>query len=87
MPIKPGNRQWLPIGSPACQREQAPAQARSPIPAPAVLNRSEALARAWQETPEVRPEQVVRAKALLMDDAYPNAEVVARIAGLMAQGR
>ena len=50
-----------------------------------VLNRSEALARAWQETPDVRPEQVVRAKALLMDDSYPNAEVVARIAGLMAR--
>ena len=85
MPIKPGNRQWLPLGSPACQREQAPAQARQPEPDTVVLNRSEALARAWQETPDVRPEQVVRAKALLMDDSYPNAEVVARIAGLMAR--
>lgn len=53
-------------------------------PDEAALDDSEALARAWQETPEVRPEEVARAKVLLKDPLYPQGEVVACIAWLMA---
>jgi hypothetical protein len=38
-----------------------------------------------QETPEVRPEKVAQAKALIEDAAYPSADVVAKIASLMAE--
>jgi anti-sigma28 factor (negative regulator of flagellin synthesis) len=43
------------------------------------------VARAWQQTPEVRPEKVARAKALIEDGSYPRANVIASIASLMAE--
>ncbi|MGO9202481.1 MAG: hypothetical protein ACLQM8_18310 [Limisphaerales bacterium] len=72
-------------GSPGRPRGQAAGQEPRLEPDKADLNGSEALDRALQETPEVRPEKVAQAKALIEDAAYPSADVVAKIASLMAE--
>jgi hypothetical protein len=69
----------------AAPRIRARLRGRGLEPDKGALNGSEALAWAWQETPEVRPEKVSRAKALLKHGSYPPAEVVAHIAFLMAE--
>ena len=46
---------------------------------------TEALDKAMQSTPAVRPEKVARAKALLADPAYPSAAVLNRVTDLLTQ--
>jgi hypothetical protein len=49
------------------------------------LARTEALNAALNATPEVRADQVARAKALIQDPGYPLAKVVDQVAGVLAK--
>jgi hypothetical protein len=85
MPIIPNNEPAATPRVPASSKGQAAAQGLQLEPDKAALDHSEALDRALQETPEVRPERVAQAKALLNDDFYPPADVLAKIASLLAE--
>ncbi len=85
MPNDPNHEPAATPGLKARPRGQAPTQGPRLEPDTAALSGAEALDRAWQETPEVRPERVAQAKALLKDVSYLPAEVVAKIASLMAE--
>ena len=50
------------------------------------LARTDALDAALKATPDVRPEQVARAKALIQDPSYPSTKVVDQVAGVLAKG-
>jgi hypothetical protein len=49
------------------------------------LAKSDALNAALKATPEVRAEQVARAKALIQDPGYPSDKVVKQVAEVLAK--
>ena len=49
------------------------------------LAKTDALGAALKATPEARPDQVARAKALIQDPGYPSAKVVQQVAGVLAK--
>ena len=49
------------------------------------LAESHALDAALKATPEVRAEQVARAKALIQDPGYPSTKVVGEVAKLLTE--
>jgi hypothetical protein len=49
------------------------------------LAKADALDAALQATPEVRAEQVARAKALIQDPTYPSDKVVDQVAEVLAK--
>jgi hypothetical protein len=67
---------------------ELPARSRAAAPGlgqdQANLSGAEDLSQAFQQTAAARPEEVARATALAEDPAYPPAEVVDSISGLMA---
>jgi hypothetical protein len=48
------------------------------------IGRTQALEQTLQETPQIRPEMVARANALVADDNYPSDETLNQMAGLLA---
>lgn len=54
-------------------------------PAMVDLAKADALDAALQATPEVRAEQVARAKALIQDPTYPSDKVVDQVAEVLAK--
>jgi hypothetical protein len=62
--------------------------ARQPNPQPAdttmSFERTQALQKTLQETPQVRPEAVTQASALVSDAGYPSDELLNKMAGLLA---
>jgi hypothetical protein len=48
------------------------------------FERTQALEKTLQETPQVRPEAVTQASALISDANYPSDEVLNKMAGLLA---
>jgi flagellar hook-length control protein FliK len=68
---------------------QAAAQTREPAKAESDavdLSRGSKLETSLSASPEVRTEEVSRAKALITDDSYPSAEVINHVAKVMAEG-
>ena len=49
------------------------------------LAKADALDAALEATPEVRAEQVAKAKALIQDPGYPSAKVVDQVAEVLAK--
>ena len=49
------------------------------------LGKADALDAAFEATPEVRAEQVAKAKALIQDPGYPSARVVDQMAEILAK--
>lgn len=49
-----------------------------------VLDESRALEARFSDAPEVRPDVVARARALVADPQYPPAETIRKIANLLA---
>ena len=49
------------------------------------LAKAGALDAALKATPDVRAEQVAKAKALIQDPGYPSAKVVDHVAGVLAK--
>jgi len=45
---------------------------------------TESLNRSFEQTPEVRPEKVAEAKALIQDGSYPPAVMIRKISALLA---
>jgi hypothetical protein len=66
---------------------QAPTPARKTATEPnkVDLAKADALDAALKATPDVRAEQVARAKALVRDPGYPSDKVVHRVAELLAK--
>jgi hypothetical protein len=50
----------------------------------ATFQRSEALNQAFQSTPDVRPDQVARARELIGNVEYPPRETIAKLSTLLA---
>jgi hypothetical protein len=48
------------------------------------FERTQALEKTLQETPQVRPEAVTQASALISDANYPSDETLNKMAGLLA---
>jgi len=48
------------------------------------IGRTQALEQTLQETPQVRPEMVARASALVADENYPSDELLNKLAGHLA---
>ena len=48
------------------------------------FERTQALEKTLQEAPQIRPETVARASALVADDSYPSDETLGKMAGLLA---
>jgi hypothetical protein len=48
------------------------------------FERTQALEKTLKETPQVRPEMVTRASALVGDTSYPSDELLNNVAGLLA---
>jgi hypothetical protein len=48
------------------------------------IGRTQALEQTLQDTPQIRPEMVARANALVADDNYPSDETLNQMAGLLA---
>ena len=63
---------------------------RSPVQSPGlgqdklVASGADALNTALEQTPAARADSIARARGLVADASYPSAEVVRKIAGLMA---
>ena len=68
-------------------RIQAPAPLRKTPTEPktADLAKTDALDAALKAMPDVRPEQVARAKALIRESGYPSDKVVNQVAGVLAK--
>lgn len=49
------------------------------------FERTQALEQALKEAPQVRPDAVVRASALVADADYPSEELLNQMAGLLAK--
>jgi hypothetical protein len=49
------------------------------------IGRTQALEKTLQATPQIRPEAVARAGALVADEGYPSDQVLARLAGHLAE--
>jgi hypothetical protein len=66
---------------------QAPTPPRKTATKPKMVDlaRTEALNASFKETPEVRADQVARAKALIRDPGYPSAKVVEQVAEVLAR--
>jgi hypothetical protein len=65
---------------------QAPEPPRLPVMRPdnLALATSESLNQALSDTPEVRPDKVAEAKALVQDGSYPPAVIIRKISALLA---
>ncbi len=48
------------------------------------FERTQALEKTLQETPQVRPEAVAQASALVSDENYPSDALLNKMAGLLA---
>jgi hypothetical protein len=48
------------------------------------FQRTQALQKILQETPQVRPEAVTQASALIADENYPSDTVLSKMAGFLA---
>jgi len=48
------------------------------------FERTQALQKTLQETPQVRPEAVAQASALVSDENYPSDALLGKMAGLLA---
>jgi len=66
---------------------QAPTPPLNPPtqPAPVDLAKTDALNAALKATPDVRADQVARAKTLIQDPGYPSDKVVDQVAGVLAK--
>ena len=51
----------------------------------ATMTDSQALDRAWERTPAVRPEKVAQAKALIKDASFPSDSQIGQLADLLAK--
>ena len=49
------------------------------------LTKTDSLDAALKAAPDVRAEQVARAKALIQDPGYPSTKVVSQVAGVLAR--
>lgn len=49
------------------------------------IGRTQALEKTLQATSQIRPEAVARASALVADESYPSDQVLARVAGHLAE--
>jgi hypothetical protein len=69
------------------QNIQATTPLRKTVTEPKMVDlaRTEALDAALKATPEVRADQVARAKALIRDPGYPSAKVVEEVADVLAK--
>ena len=77
------SRKTDPAGSqPLNQPVKRPAAA--PATEPATFDAAQSLERSVKDLPLVRPEEVVRARALVADVKYPPDEMMSRIASLLA---
>jgi hypothetical protein len=76
-------RNHLPAPAADVERPGQPAPSASSPPMTA-FEESRRLNQALTDTPEVRADQVARAKALVADPNYPSKEQLDRIAGLLA---
>ena len=67
-------------------RIQAPTPSRKTPTEPnkVDLAKTDALDAALKATPDVRADQVARAKALIQDPGYPSAKAVAQVAEILA---
>lgn len=76
----------LPSGAPVAQRKAADLTA-APAPAPAATDFAAAtqLTKNLAATPEVRADQVARAKALIADPNYPNPATINKVARHLAE--
>ena len=74
-------------GSPSAANVQAPTPPRKTPTEPkhVDLAKTDALDAALKATPDVRAEQVAKAKALLKDPGYPSAKVVDQVAEVLAK--
>ncbi len=85
MRVSPDGEPAATPGAPPPARAQA-ATARPELQADKVsLQGAEAIERAWQQTPAVRPDKVAKAKALLQAHSYPSEAVVDKVAALLAE--
>ena len=48
------------------------------------IGRTQALEQSLQETPQIRPEMVARANALVADENYPSDDLLNQLAGHLA---
>ena len=62
-----------------------PPRKRATEPKMVDMASTEALNAALKATPEVRADQVARAKALIRDPGYPSAKVVEQVAEVLAK--
>jgi hypothetical protein len=65
---------------------ERPGKPSPPAAGPPLANFEEShrLDQVLSDTPEVRPDQVARAKALVADPTFPSKEQLGKIAGLLA---
>jgi hypothetical protein len=49
------------------------------------FDQTTALQQSLKDSPQIRPDKVAQASALVADPSYPSADVLDRLAGLLAQ--
>jgi hypothetical protein len=74
------------VSSGAAEARAAKIQVRKAGPAKKTLalSASEELAGAFKQMPEVRAEQVARARELVNDPSYPSDALLSKVSGLLA---
>jgi hypothetical protein len=77
--FNPGVNTNAGISQPVARRENT-----QPVENTMSFERTEALEKTLKEAPQVRPEMVARASALVADANYPSDELLGKIAGTLA---
>lgn len=73
-----------PSGAAEAQAAKVQVRKARPSKETLALSASEELAGALKQIPEVRAEQVARAKELVNDPSYPSDAVLGKVSGLLA---
>jgi hypothetical protein len=75
-----GNGSEIPLRPAATPKPATPA----PTGTPATFDRTQSLETSLSQSPQVRPEKIARANALLSDSSYPSDQTLNQLAGFLA---
>jgi len=77
----PGHSPIIGYNQPAVRRDLPTAKADNTMS----FERTNSLEQSLKDAPQVRPEKVAQANALVADASYPSDELLNRVAGLLAK--